>query len=364
MRKSNLPTGLKVIALITAMAFGLLSVQAGAPRMAPPERPARIHYINVGQADSILLEFDKVAVMIDAGGESTSIPEEQTHLVTYLEKFFQNRPDLNRTIHTIIISHPHIDHTMKLPDIVQKFTVKNLIDGGDDKGSGIGPLQKSREFVSSHGGSHFAISDTDVNGAGFENAALKSIHDVDQSVDIKLLSGSRGCANANNSSLVVLVTYKTARFIFTGDAEDIGADDCSDEIGELIDRYKENGELKANVLKVNHHGSANGSDAEWLGAIKPSISVISAGRVDKPHQGPGQFHAFQFGHPRESAVAIIESGTSGTRTPAATVTTMDAVRRPRTNRQMQRAVYCTCWDGNIVIETTPDGRILPPKTNQ
>lgn len=40
----------------------------------------------------------------------------------------------------IVISHPHIDHTMKLMDVMQTFTVKNLIDCGQSVGSGIKPL--------------------------------------------------------------------------------------------------------------------------------------------------------------------------------------------------------------------------------
>src|SRR5262245_8968508 len=68
---------------------------------------AKVHYIDVGQADAILLEFDKAAVMIDAGAEATNNPIEETHLIDYLNQFFQRRTDLNRTIHTIIISHPH-----------------------------------------------------------------------------------------------------------------------------------------------------------------------------------------------------------------------------------------------------------------
>jgi beta-lactamase superfamily II metal-dependent hydrolase len=157
--------------------------------------------------------------------------------------------------------------------------------------------------------------------------------------------------------------HKTARFIFTGDAEDIGEPgDCPAETSELIDRYKGTTELRADVLKVDHHGSANGSDTDWLGAVKPNTSVISAGRVDAAHKA-GQFNAFQFGHPRESAVAIIESGTTGTRTPV-NVTTMDAVRKIHSNRPMKKAVYCTCWDGTIVIEASADGKTLTPKTNQ
>jgi competence protein ComEC len=87
----------------------------------------KVHYINVGQADAILLEFDHAAMMIDAGGEATRSAEEKTHLVAYLNKFFERRPDLNRTIHTIIISHPHKDHTMRLPDVAR--TLNNEAPG-------------------------------------------------------------------------------------------------------------------------------------------------------------------------------------------------------------------------------------------
>ena len=326
--------------------------------------PVRVHYINVGQADAIFLEFDKCAVMIDAGGEATDNPHEATELVDYLNKVFTRRPDLNRTIHTIIISHPHLDHTMKLPDVVQTFTVKNLIDGGDSAGSGIGPLKKAREFVSSHGGNHFAINDDDVKAPGFKNLALDSIHNLDADVEIKLLSGSRGCHNANNSSLVTLVTYKGTRFLFTGDAEDLGDTDCSDEITELLDRYKGTTQLRAEVLKVDHHGSDNGTDDDWMSAIAPKISVISAGKPDAAHQKPGGFHAFQFGHPRESAVKRIESGTTTNRQPPATVITMDAVRRIHQDRIMEKAVYCTCWDGNVVVEPGGGGMVPLVKTNQ
>lgn len=99
--------------------------------------PARIHCIDVVQAEAILLEFDKSAVLIDAGGEDTNDFEQKNHLINYLNNFFSARPDLHRTIDTIIISHPHMDHTMMLPAVLQTFRVNNLIDGGENKGSGI-----------------------------------------------------------------------------------------------------------------------------------------------------------------------------------------------------------------------------------
>jgi len=57
--------------------------------VAPAE--IHVHYINVGQADSILLEFDKAAIVIDAGGESSGDNRDREHLIHYLNKFFATR---------------------------------------------------------------------------------------------------------------------------------------------------------------------------------------------------------------------------------------------------------------------------------
>jgi len=318
--------------------------------VAKAAHPARIHYIDVGQAESILLELDQAAVLIDAGGEQTNDPQQGTHLISYLNTFFQGRPDLQRTIDTIIISHPHIDHTMALMDVMNAFTVKNLIDGGQSAGSGIEPLKAARKFVNTHGGHSFTVTRANTTQPAFVNPALKAIHDRESDVDFKLLGGANGCKNANNDSIVVVLTYQTSRFIFTGDAEDEPDATChSGEIQDLLQLYAGTNTLRADVYKVDHHGSPNGTDANWIGAISPKISVISAGKNDPPHQGPGQFHAFQFGHPRESAVKIIEQGTSQTR-PTKIVTTMDGVKHIHANRPMAKAVYCTCWDGDIVID--------------
>src|SRR5690242_21325638 len=102
------------------------------------------HYINVGQADSILLEFKTAAVLIDAGGEATGDDRDKNHLVAYLNQFFTRRADLNKTLLAVIISHPHIDHTKNLGAVIQNFRVQALLDGGNQSGSGIGPLRAAR----------------------------------------------------------------------------------------------------------------------------------------------------------------------------------------------------------------------------
>src|SRR5687767_8112481 len=74
------------------------------------------HNINIGQGESILLEFRAAAVLIDAGGEATGDNRDRDDLVDYLNRFFTRRTDLNRTFAMVIISHPHLhlsDHRRK-----------------------------------------------------------------------------------------------------------------------------------------------------------------------------------------------------------------------------------------------------------
>src|ERR1035437_970939 len=112
-----------------------------------------VHYINVGQAASALVEFQDGAILIDAGGESTSEKPSgdvyRRHLIDYLNQVFAKHRDWNKTIGAIIISHPHKDHTMFLMDVMNNFTVHTLIDNGAECGSGIDDLKKARAFASS-----------------------------------------------------------------------------------------------------------------------------------------------------------------------------------------------------------------------
>jgi competence protein ComEC len=317
---------------------------------------ARVHFINVGQADSILVELPKAALLIDAGGEDTVDGRDADHLVGYLNEFFRRRADLNRTLHSIIVSHPHLDHTKSLMEVLNAFRVQNLFDGGENIGSGIRPLRSARTFVRDHGGRYQAVADSRVGADGFTNAALDALRAADADVDVRILSGSRDCANGNNDSLMVLVKYGAAKFLFTGDAEAEDDNKCTAELTHLMRKYRDNGLLDVDVLKVGHHGARNGMSDAWMQATSPVISVISAGVPSVA--APGEFHAWFFGHPRERAVGQVERGTSGDRTPV-TVTTMEAVQSPRRQRQMSKAVYCTCWDGDVVINANRNGTVSP-----
>ena len=81
----------------------------------------------------------------------------------------------------------------------------------------------------------------------------------------------------NESSIVLRIDYGDTSFLFTGDAEE-----WSEEM-----LLQDNVPLKADVLKVAHHGSPYSSTREFLQAVSPKFAVISVGKVNR------------YGHPSE-----------------------------------------------------------------
>lgn len=317
------------------------------------------HYINIGQGDSILIELKTAAILIDAGGEATGDTSDRDHLVDYLNTFFARRTDLNKTLYSVIISHPHLDHTKNLMAVMENFKVKNLVDGGNKTGSGISQLNKARAFAKQNDILYNRIDDDDIGRSGYTTSHLRALKRTASDAVVRFLAGSRGCKNQNNDSVVVLLRYRSASYLFTGDAETENDPICKAEVPVLVDFYRRNQLLDVDVYKVGHHGSHNGTDEALMRAMSPKISVLSTG-IHTRHE-PGQFHAFQFGHPREVTVALLERFSSSNREPV-TVYSMNAVRDVNLNRRMSKAVYCTCWDGDVVVSANASGEALTVRT--
>jgi beta-lactamase superfamily II metal-dependent hydrolase len=314
-------------------------------------------FINVGQAASALIEFKSGAILIDAGGENTGDNVYRNHLLSYLNDFFKSRPDLDRTLSGIIITHPHKDHTMYLMDVMKNFSVLTLVDNGGNSGSGVGNLKKARKFARDKKLEYVAVGDPSIRKRGRRLPLIES--EGPGAPEITLLSGFRGCDNPNNDSIAVRIKTEEAVLLFTGDAENEDRK-CEPELSKLATKFGNTSLLAAQVYHVAHHGSFNGTTPEFMKLVSPQISIISAG--DPNRKKPGTFHAWQFGHPREVAVNTITEFTSGSRSDLGRVSgdsvVFSAAKQPETV-PISKAVYCTCWQGDLKIEyrigqTTPN----------
>lgn len=322
----------------------------------------KIHVIDVGQADSILLEFKSAAVLIDAGGESTGDTRDKDHLLAQLNSFFAAHPDLGRTLHAVIISHAHIDHTKFLMDVLQNFKVKYFYDGGDINGSGASQLKKARKFASSHAIKYLAVDDDSVGDKGLTPPGLKLLANS-SSIDMRFLTGSRNCDNQNNNSLVVRVQYKTFVAILTGDSQLDGDGGCDEgQATHLMERYQNSDLLAATVYKVGHHGSFNGTNQDLVTALSPKIAVISAGH--KETKSPGTFHGFFYGHPRENIIEFLESEITLKRSPEIAGYTYTKGKEITDPREIDKDIYCTCWDHDITVDVNAAGDQVGVSVNQ
>ena len=321
----------------------------------------RMHVINIGQGDAILLEFQHHAVLVDTGAEDTTdAGRYEGYLTKYLDDFFARRTDLNKTLYGVVLSHPHPDHAKYLLTVMNRYNVETFIEGGGTTSHVKSILTNARKKIRDDNKVRLVIRNNTINSAAVK-AWIDGI-ETGSNAKVTILSGRRYCSNENNDSVVMRVEFGQKSFLLTGDSENLdeAPNNCGGLIGYLLHRPNLKPLLDADVYKVGHHGSYNGTHKDFLDAITPQYSVISAGKyADKK---PGGFHAFQFGHPRGNKTVAsgdsflkIVSATTGTR-PTVEVYYLDRANDTRKNKfTLDKGVYCTCWDDNIIFEVNSAG---------
>lgn len=219
-----------------------------------------IHFIDVGQGDSMLVISPKgKTILIDTG-------EDKELVLSYL---------LDRGIRKvdyILISHFDTDHVGGLVNITENLKVNNVIIGKQVENSE--NLQYFLETVKK--------TKTKVNVV--EKGQTLFIED---NLYIYMLwPDSNNIINKNllnNNSLVCKLCYKEISILLTGDIEKEAEE-------AILDTYRGTNILNSTILKVAHHGSNTSSIKEFLEAIDPKIALIGVGKNNK------------FGHPNKSVI--------------------------------------------------------------
>lgn len=205
---------------------------------------AEIHYLDVGQGDSIYIKVNDKNVLIDAGPRDES------------DKLISQLKDLNvEKLDMVIATHPHEDHIGGMVKVFNNFKVDSFY------------MPKV-----THTTKTFNNMIDAVNKAGLKIQTLKSGSDIDlgSGAKFKVYSPvSESYDELNDYSPIMKFIYGDTSFMFTGDAE-VSAEK------EVLNRYPAS-ELKSDVLKVGHHGSTTSTCDEFLNAVNPDIAVISLG---------------------------------------------------------------------------------------
>jgi len=200
-----------------------------------------VHILDVGQADSILIQLpNNETILIDGGNRSDS------QLITeYLEK-------LNiKTINYLIATHPHEDHIGGLPVIIKNFE--------------IGKIYMPKVAANTK------IYETlleEIKGKGLKVTAGKGGENIISTEDLKfniIGPNSDKYDETNEYSIVTRLAFRETSFLFTGDAEK-----KSEE--EIIERGYS---ISSNLLKIGHHGGRTSTSIDFLKMVKPKYAVIS-----------------------------------------------------------------------------------------
>jgi competence protein ComEC len=241
----------------TLLLAGLLTL---APAMARAKDTVRVRvdFIDVGQGDAALITSPTgKTVLIDGGPHEAS-----DALVAFLYARHVGPLDL------IVLTHRHADHLGGLPAVVERIGTRLFLDAPTPHPG------KEREHL---------MRALDRARVPVRDATPGRTIDLGAGATLTLLSppeppivGSRSDVNAN--SVVARLDFGATRFLFMGDAE------------TPTERWlmSAHADVRAQVLKVAHHGSRFSSTARFLAAVRPEIAVVSVGAInDYHHPAPG-----------------------------------------------------------------------------
>ncbi|MDP4261420.1 MAG: helix-hairpin-helix domain-containing protein [Bacteroidota bacterium] len=320
----------------------------------------RVHLINVGQGCATLVEFPCAAILIDAGGETNSLFNSSDSLKDYLSNFFDRRNDLNHTLQCVYLTHPHKDHTLGVPVILQSpYVIKNVVTDGLEKGSGkAGQIKLHRAAQATESNADpanviglDAVTTSMIGNAGLTDGIIDAVNCSGTDPIITILWGASATNpgwsaadfnNENNHSLVIKIEYGASSFIITGDLEETA-------LGNLLAKYNGTNLLDADVYLVGHHGSKNGTTQNLLKKITPQMALIGVG-------DPGRqvnWTAWAYGHPNKGKLDTLQTILTATRTPIHIKAGTGA--KTFVNYIVSKAIYATGWDGNIVLEADAAG---------
>jgi competence protein ComEC len=332
----------------------------------------RLHFIDIGQGDATLLEFPCGAVLIDTGGEQNESFDSDAALRDYLDAFFDRRPDLDRTLDLLLITHPHIDHMRSVMTVLENYRVRGVIDDGmteSNHAEDPGKEQQSRmhEWLAAHPEvAHLDVRVSDIDGdQGLTGEIVDPIGACDASAidpKITVLWGavtdeleSYGL-NPNNHSVAARVDFGQSSAMFTGDLELVG-------LSRLASKYASNPEIfDVDIYQVGHHGSKNATIGYMMEMMSPTLAVISMGPYERVHP----WTARKFGHPNIVALEHLADAKVGVkgwreRPIEAWVGLKGAWKDERQEvferRTISRAIYATGWEGSVVVTASAAGQL-------
>lgn len=198
------------------------------------------HAVFVGRGDALIIESNNHYMLVDSGTTEAS-----STLINYMDNL--NIPD--KKIDYVVSTHPDGDHVGSFTAIFEKYSVGQVI---------YSPCTKESSTY------YKFINSVKQKGVPFRTPVEGESWKVGDATVQVIYNGSQG-STYNECSIVLKVTCDNKSILLTGDLP-------ATMERELI---RQNYNLKADILKIGHHGASASSCADFLDAVKPSYAVVS-----------------------------------------------------------------------------------------
>lgn len=216
----------------------------------------QIWFLDVGQADSILIQNGDANMLIDAGNN-----EDGKKLVSYFQSLGIE------SFQYVIGTHAHEDHIGGMDDIIDNFDIDTFYMPD--------AITTTATFES-------VLDSLEAKNIAFQTPSIDSIFKLGNAT-IDVLYVGTDDSDLNNTSIVLKLTYGNTSILFMGDAEK--------EVETIIEKK----DISADVLKVGHHGSNTSSSKTFLEKVNPSYAIISVGTGNS------------YGHPSNTTIQNLEN---------------------------------------------------------
>ncbi len=216
----------------------------------------QIWFLDVGQADSILIQNGDANMLIDAGNN-----EDGKKLVSYFQSLGIE------SFQYVIGTHAHEDHIGGMDDIIDNFDIDTFY---------------MPDVITTTATFESVLDSLEAKNIAFQTPSIDSIFKLGNAT-IDVLYVGTDDSDLNNTSIVLKLTYGNTSVLFMGDAEK--------EVETIIEKK----DISADVLKVGHHGSNTSSSKTFLEKVNPSYAIISVGTGNS------------YGHPSNTTIQNLEN---------------------------------------------------------
>ncbi|MCP3027241.1 MBL fold metallo-hydrolase [Halobacillus sp. A5] len=218
------------------------------------------HYIDVGQADAALVEFEDqgqpINILIDAGNWNDD------RVINYLHS--ENIDQIDIAIGT----HPDADHIGQLDRVVDQFNVGEVWMSGNESTS------ETYDRV---------LESIESNGTDYVEPRAGETYNIGP-LTIDLLYPETLTGDTNRESISFKMSYGEVDFVFTGDAE-------AEDEAQMMQGASS---VDAEILQLGHHGSSTSTSQTFLDEVGPETAIYSAGEDN------------QYGHPSTEVVERVQ----------------------------------------------------------